>query len=80
MLPGYLQTDIFRFAALEQKLLKDQEEKFLAIMAILKEPKTEEPEGLAALRSLVEDRLLPAVEKMETGKVQVQLHTGQIWE
>ena len=59
-----------RFAALEQKLLKDQEEKFLAIMAILKEPKTEEPKGLASLRSLVEDRLLPAVEKIEAGKVQ----------
>ena len=56
--------------------MKDQEEKFLAIMAILKEPKTEEPEGLAALRSLVEDRLLPAVEKIEAGKVQV--HSRQL--
>ena len=63
---------------MEQKLLKDQEEKFLAIMAILKEPKTEEPEGLAALRTMVEDRLLPAVEKMETGRVQVRHLTIQI--
>jgi len=58
-----------RFAALEQRLLKDQEEKHAALVELLAKLQHPEQAGeLGKLRRIVEERLIPGLEKVEGGQ------------
>ena len=57
-----------RFVILEQRLLRDQEEKFFTLMEVLRrEPKIETVSAeVGELRTLIEEKIIPMMERMES--------------
>merc|ERR1719431_1333510 len=54
-----------RFAALEQRLLRDQEEKFLALKEAVRKESETESAGILELRGLIVGKILPLVEQIQ---------------
>ena len=54
-----------RFAAFEQHLLRDQEEKFLALKEAVRKESETESAGIVELRGLIVEKILPLVEQIQ---------------